>query len=256
MLSREEAERHWTDEELAGLPPAEDCWNPFTPWVRNRWFCHLPAGETENPQTVDNLRRWCGRHDGLAGEHEAIKHPSRRSAFETIQLKLAMRQAGVHRTEHKHTGGSALFPLVESYPVGSPERKAQEDAWEKRSIAMHDAQKVIVLDDLAPLGYRAVSKRKAEGPVDYAEMMDRQKRKQAVQLRKEAEERRRYEEAMRREEERAVPNFEDTIKAADQRREKQLRREARERKAIERRLERKKKAKEATAGPIEIKRSN
>ncbi len=66
------------------------------------------------------------------------------------------------------------------------------DAWEERSIAMHAQQQIIIIDELAPYGWRTGEPGETvenPAPKKYHEVVERQDRLRAAKLRKEEEDR-------------------------------------------------------------------
>ena len=84
------------------------------------------------------LRQWEEAQNRLApGE----------SAIDRMLSDMAFAKTGWHRVRGEDGSVSVVLPNVPNYRAGSPEAKAQEDAWEMAATAMHDAQKAITLPD-------------------------------------------------------------------------------------------------------------
>ena len=63
------------------------------------------------------------------------------AGMEALAETLARLNSPFVHVYHPETGKlMAMFPKVKNHAQGSPERRAQEDEWEARSIAMHKAQ--------------------------------------------------------------------------------------------------------------------
>ena len=74
------------------------------------------------------------------------------AGMEALAESLARLNSPFAHVYHPETGQlMAVFPKVKNHPPGSPERRAQEDAWEADSIAMHKAQGAAIVPEAKPI---------------------------------------------------------------------------------------------------------
>ena len=68
--------------------------------------------------------------------------------FEDLEdtLRWADENNPAERTTPTPDGKFAVFPRVKHHPANSPEKRAAEDAWEARSLAMHANQVPVKLE--------------------------------------------------------------------------------------------------------------
>ena len=196
-MTPEELTREWHDVELENLPGGGE-----TGWRSPFWsglpLGGLPHGKTEHPQTVANAKRWWQLNDaGSRGEE--IAHPRNMEARDGIALALRMAKIGWHRQVHPETGATGIFPTVQHRTPGSPAEKAAADEWERKSSApLHANQLHIVIDPLAPNGYRFEKQNAAgePGPVVYHEHVERKRKLEALNKERAAKEKQNVKEAL------------------------------------------------------------
>jgi len=74
------------------------------------------------------------------------------AGMEALADTLARLNSPYDHVYHPTTGQlMALFPTVKNHAQGSPERRAQEDAWEAGSVAMHASQAAPVIPESKPV---------------------------------------------------------------------------------------------------------
>ena len=72
--------------------------------------------------------------------------------MEALAETLARMNSPFDHVYHPETGQlMAMFPKVKNHAQGSAERRAQEDEWEAKSIAMHKAQGAAIVPDAKPV---------------------------------------------------------------------------------------------------------